>query len=73
MIIHSAFRILSLCPIAGRFETCPYDHGNVAQNGRHLLGRGFNPCFVDGAHDGNPEGVKQNGDVIMEVSPHRGF
>ena len=50
-----------LCPIAGRFETCPYDRGNVAQNGRHLLGRGFNPCFVDGACDGNPEGVKQNG------------
>ena len=24
--------------IAGRFETCPYDYGNVAQNGRHILG-----------------------------------
>ncbi len=36
---------------------------NVAQNGRHNLGRGFNPCFVDDAHDGNPEGVKQNGDL----------
>jgi len=24
MIIHSAFRILSLSPIAGRFEICPY-------------------------------------------------
>ena len=59
--------------IAGRFETCPYDHGNVAQNGRHNLGRGFNPCFVDDARDGNPEGVKQNGDIIMEMSPHRGF
>jgi hypothetical protein len=46
--------------IAGRFETCPYDHGNVAQNVRHLLGRGFNPCFVDDARDENPEGVKQN-------------
>ena len=47
-----------LCPIAGKFETCPYDHGNVAQNGRHLLGRGFNPCFVDDARDENPEGVE---------------
>ena len=49
------------------------DMENVAQNGRHNLGRGFNPCFVDDVRDGNPEGVKQNGDVIMEVSPHRGF
>ena len=73
MIIHSAFRILMLCPIACRFEICPYDHGNVAQNGRYLLGRGFNPCFVDDVRDENPEGVKQNGDIIMEVSPLRGF
>ena len=58
MIIHSAFRILMLCPIAGRFETCPYDYENVAQNGRHNSGRGFTPCFVDDACDGNPEGVK---------------
>ena len=34
---------------------------NVAQNGRHFLGRGFNPCFVDDARDENPEGVEQNG------------
>jgi hypothetical protein len=53
-----------LCPIACRFETCPYDHGNVAQNGRHIFGRGFYPCFVDDARDGNPEGVEQNGDII---------
>ena len=33
---------------------------NVAQNGRHNLGRGFNPCFVDDARDGTPEGVEQN-------------
>ena len=54
-------------------KPAPMDMENVAQKGRHLLGRGFNPCFVDGAHDGNPEGVKQNGDIIMEVSPLRGF
>ena len=73
MIIHSAFRILSLSPIAGRFETCPYDRGNCSSEWASPLRQGFNPCFVDGAHDGNPEGVKQNGDIIMEVSPLRGF
>ena len=72
-ISHFAFWILRFSPIACRFETCPYGHGNVAQNGRHNLGRGFNPCFVDDERDGNPEGVEQNGDIIMEVSPHRGF
>ena len=34
-----------LCPIAGRIETCPYDRGNVAQNGGAQLRQGFQPLF----------------------------
>jgi len=58
---------------ADMFETCPYNHGNCSPEWASPLRQGFNPCFVDGAHDGNPEGVKQNGDIVMEVSPLRGF
>jgi len=45
MIIHSAFRILSFSPIAGRFETCPYDRGNCSPEWASPLRQGFQPLF----------------------------
>ena len=57
------------------FKPAPTIMEIVAQNGRHILDRGFNPCFVEGAHDGDPEGVKQNGDIwrcrLFEAFNHR--